>query len=136
MNFDMRKPCENCPFRRDCLPGWLGRDRAKEIADGMLVQQATFACHKTVEWTDNEGEEDGEPEQLVVNQEEQEHCAGALIMMLKIGQLNQLARIAHRLGYFDPDAMGMTAPVFGSAQAFIKHHTERKKRRGKSTPQE
>lgn len=35
-------PCKNCPFRKDCLSGWLGEDRAKEI-----FETQTFTCHKT-----------------------------------------------------------------------------------------
>lgn len=30
-----------CPFRTDCLKGWLGAERAKEISDA-----DKFVCHK------------------------------------------------------------------------------------------
>ena len=35
------KPCKNCPFRKDCLKGWLGEDRAEEIC-----KAESFSCHK------------------------------------------------------------------------------------------
>jgi len=37
----MKKPCKDCPFRKDCLQGWLGSGR---IA-GILAAD-TFVCHK------------------------------------------------------------------------------------------
>lgn len=46
MKFDLRRPCPHCPFRRDCLPEWLGRKRAEEIA-GSLLGGESFACHET-----------------------------------------------------------------------------------------
>jgi len=37
----MNKPCRDCPFRKDCLKGWLGRIRMQEI-----LAQHSFVCHK------------------------------------------------------------------------------------------
>lgn len=37
----MKKPCANCPFRKDTLKGWLGRDRMKDI-----LSADSFVCHK------------------------------------------------------------------------------------------
>jgi hypothetical protein len=36
-----KKPCSNCPFKKDTLEGWLGRDRAQQISDAK-----SFVCHK------------------------------------------------------------------------------------------
>ncbi len=39
-----KKPCDGkikCPFRTDCLSGWIGEERIKEIIDG-----ESFVCHK------------------------------------------------------------------------------------------
>lgn len=47
MNFDLKKPCAKCPFRTDCLKGWLGEERAEEIATGITEEQQTFSCHET-----------------------------------------------------------------------------------------
>lgn len=35
----VRKPCKDCPFRTDCLKGWL--NRMPEILDA-----DSFVCHK------------------------------------------------------------------------------------------
>lgn len=37
----MSTPCNNCPFRKDTLKGWLGRNRMKEICES-----ESFVCHK------------------------------------------------------------------------------------------
>ena len=36
------KPCSECPFRKDCTPGWLGAERVAGILDS-----ENFTCHKT-----------------------------------------------------------------------------------------
>ena len=36
-----KAPCGNCPFRKSSLKGWLGEERAKEIAES-----DSFVCHK------------------------------------------------------------------------------------------
>lgn len=37
----MKKPCRDCPFRKDCLKGWLGKERMEEI-----LNHDSFVCHK------------------------------------------------------------------------------------------
>lgn len=37
----MRKPCKDCPFRKDSKRGWLGRERMQEI-----LGSESFVCHK------------------------------------------------------------------------------------------
>lgn len=37
----VKKPCKDCPFRKDSLKGWLGRARAEELA-----ATPSFVCHK------------------------------------------------------------------------------------------
>lgn len=38
---NMKAPCQDCPFLKDSLPGWLGGDRAAEI-----LAADSFVCHK------------------------------------------------------------------------------------------
>ena len=112
MNFDLRRPCPHCPFRSD-RPGFLRRDRAREIADS-LKTGATFSCHAT-----NEFDEEGEAV------EEGQHCAGAAIVLEKEGRPNQLMRISERIGFYDRTKLDMEAPVFDSLRAFVAHHGKR-----------
>lgn len=38
----VKKPCGQCPFRKDTQKGWLGESRITEI-----LNSNTFTCHKT-----------------------------------------------------------------------------------------
>lgn len=38
---NVKKPCADCPFRKDTLKGWLGKVRMSEI-----LERDTFVCHK------------------------------------------------------------------------------------------
>jgi hypothetical protein len=110
MDFDLVRPCKHCPFRTDCLEGWLSRGRASEIATALTRGQATFACHET---TESGGAGRGR----------EQHCAGALLVLERQGVAPpQLARVAERLGFRDPDRLDQGAPVFDSLSAFVKHH--------------
>ena len=40
----MKKPCSQCPFRKDTMKGWLGSDRIAEI-----LKADSFVCHKKTE---------------------------------------------------------------------------------------
>lgn len=37
----VKKPCKDCPFRKDSLQGWIGKDRITEI-----LAADSFVCHK------------------------------------------------------------------------------------------
>lgn len=65
---NVKKPCKNCPFRKDTLRGWLGSDRMTEI-----LESQSFVCHKKTDL----------------------QCAGH---MLVNGQQNDFVRLAGRLG--------------------------------------
>ena len=66
---NMKKPCKDCPFRKDSLKGWLGADRMEDI-----LNHDTFTCHKT-------------------NKTRQ--CAGHMLML---GTDNEFVATAKRLG--------------------------------------
>lgn len=99
MNFDLKKPCSNCPFLKEggirLHPG-----RADDIAGMMLDWDGgTFACHKTAIDCEEDEEEGGRKDTRYT-----QHCAGALIYAIKNDNFTQMMRIAGRLGW-DPDAM-------------------------------
>lgn len=37
-------PCNECPFRRECLPGWLGNNDHTRFA-AYALQEVFFPCH-------------------------------------------------------------------------------------------
>jgi hypothetical protein len=132
MKYDLHSPCGNCPFRTDCLPGWLRRGAAIRIIDSLFGHESgPFPCHKTLlyqdvqEYTDD-GVGSGEGP---VRTENTRHCAGALILMRKIGQDSECVQLAERLGpilgetLYEPHLLNLDAPVFNSIQEFLDHHT-------------
>lgn len=116
MKYDMTKPCEHCPFRTDCLKGWLGEARAEEIAESITDLQQVFPCHKTT------GEEDDEGNH--VPHADEQHCAGAMILLEKLNRPNQMMRICERLRIYDRSKLDMKAPVFDEVEEFIEHHAK------------
>lgn len=109
MKFNLVRPCAECPFRND-RPGYLRR--AKEISDGLLTD-GTFTCHKT-----NTYDDDGD----AMETSDSEHCAGALILLEKLGRPDQMMRWMERLGAYDYKRLDMDSPVFNTPAEFIKHH--------------
>lgn len=87
MNFDMTKPCDNCPFRREGGIR-LTDERVIEIAES----DGEFPCHKTTV-------DDGNGE--LVETEKSAHCAGFLIFREKTNTPSQMMRICERLGMYD-----------------------------------
>lgn len=102
MNFSLKRPCAKCPFRTDVHP-YLPPERADEILTAITVQDATFACHETTEF-DEEGEH--------CSSSDEQHCAGALILLERMEQPNQMMRIAERIGMYDRTKLHMDAPVY------------------------
>jgi hypothetical protein len=96
MHFDLKKPCDNCPFLKKGGIR-LTQGRIQQIAGYMLDSQgATFPCHKTTIDTDEDGR---------AATPKSKHCAGALIFAEKNDNANQMMRIAERLGIYKPQEL-------------------------------
>ena len=95
-DYHVKKPCKNCPFRKDTLKGWLGKERAKEI-----VHSDTFVCHKTTN----------------KKQEDFKQCAGHILLNKED---NSMYRVSKQFG-IDLEMKGEET-VFESKEDFIKHH--------------
>lgn len=117
MNFDLRSPCTHCPFRSDIRP-FLTKSRVREIIHQITAGQATFSCHKTVDYgAENMDETRAEgPFPPSVNEQ---HCAGALIMLERMNRPNQMMGISERLGGYDRTKLKMDAPVFKTPALMI-----------------
>lgn len=121
MKFDLVRPCAHCPFRSDIRP-FLTQERAAEIARALLSDQ-TFSCHETVDYDAMEADEDGET-RYVTGKDEQ-HCAGAMIVLERQGKANQMMRWMERLRdkagkpYYDARRLDMNAPVYPTFRAFV-----------------
>ena len=98
-SYCLTTPCPKCPFRND-IPAYLTFDRAMEIGGS----EGEFHCHLTTDSDDETGEGISTPSSKV--------CAGFLILREKMGQPNQMMRIAERLGMYEAPKLDMNAPVY------------------------
>lgn len=118
MKYTMTSPCAECPFRRD-RAGFLTRPRAQAIADGLLAPGETctpFPCHKTIDYGLNT---DG------CQTANTQHCAGALILLEKIGQPHLAMILGRQLGEY-PGRPDVGNPyVFHKMKEFVEHHARK-----------
>ncbi len=118
MDFDMLKPCAQCPFRRG-NEHIVTAGRAAEIG-GMMLQPAggVFPCHKTLDYSGaGEGEFD---ESEAAETEKTHHCAGALIFAEKHRNATQMMRIVERLGGYDAAKLMEDAATVGEVWDSLK----------------
>lgn len=135
MDFSMKVPCGDCPFRK-AGGVRLSRSRIREIAGMMLRSDGgTFPCHKTVDY----GREDrnlGDGRRLSAPGEI--HCAGALIFAEKQGTATQLMRIAERLGMYDSAALladqDVVDAVFDSQAEMMATALDARKAKAREVP--
>lgn len=102
-HFRLKKPCPNCPFRKegaiDLAPG-----RLESIIDQLSRDDwSTFQCHKTVHNEKTGGDWDDEGNYHASGQESM--CAGAIIYLEKLGRPTVGMRLAHIHGEYDPETL-------------------------------
>lgn len=102
MNFDLVRPCANCPFRSDGRGVKLRAERIVEITQA--IEHQTFECHKTARR----------------RKIDRSHCAGALIYQESRGERGDLQQVAERLGLYDPSRLDMASPVWSNVSQFLK----------------
>lgn len=115
MNFDLKKPCKDCPFRTD-NNFILNVDRVDEICHSITAGDQSFTCHKTSHF-----DEDGQP----YPHKKEQHCAGALIMLEKMDDPNQMMRVAERCGFYDRTKLDMDSPVFDNDDEMLQEYEHR-----------
>lgn len=93
MKFDLKQAYDNCPFRKDAIKGWLGKERSSDIIHALVVEDKTFSCHKHNSFDDEGHVDEGRDAQ---------HCAGATILLEKLNRPNQWMRICQRMRFYDP----------------------------------
>lgn len=108
MRFDLRHPCDNCPFRRTPLFP-LGTARREGIAADLSDDHSAFFCHKTTRF-----DEDG----IHLPHENEQHCAGAMLVLEKLGRPNIPMRIAQLVGIYSPEQLQEWDAVYDSLADF------------------
>jgi hypothetical protein len=79
-----KRPCSNCPFRKDGAGVQLEPGRIQGIVSTLLKDdQQTFVCHKTLDTG-------------------RMTCAGAIGLMSKLGRLPVIARLGLAVGVITP----------------------------------
>lgn len=121
--FKLRRICDLCPFAKNALPGWLGAERAADIAGQLVRADGVFHCHKTVDYdaladVDDEAEDTGP-----LPHEDRQFCAGALWLIRKEGGRNAVTQIAERLAIYDPNHLLDGERVVDSETEFISIHS-------------
>jgi len=116
MRFDLRRPCAKCPFRAD-IPAYLTRGRVDELRRELLEQDKTFACHQTVDYAAMaevalDDDDDEAAAYAAIPHGEEQHCAGAAILLEKYDRPNQMMRWIARIGGYDCTKLDPCAPVF------------------------
>ena len=105
------KPCSNCPFRRESMPGWLGAGSPESFID-CIQRDEPLPCHPTIDYDDRhwlakwmaQGDDTGSI------------CAGSLIFMA-----NKLQR-PHDPAF--PTMKADRETVFSNSIEFVRHHRE------------
>lgn len=92
-----KSPCKNCPFRKDTLKGWLGK---QSITD--KLNSDSFICHKTINKQDDDLKQ----------------CAGFMIIKGNDSAFVQLASLMN----IDLKLKGQDS-IFETKKDCIIHHT-------------
>ena len=93
-----KRPCKKCPFRKDTLRGWLGRERMTEI-----LESDNFVCHETTHGRTRD----------------RLQCAGHMILK---GDENAYVRLANNL-IIDLDLQGAEL-IFKTKTECIEWHSQ------------
>lgn len=107
-NMTKTEPCDTCPFRtdRDChLNPTIASDIAKSLRDGN-----SQPCWETVEDWDENG--------VPVYSEQEQHCAGALIVLERSYLRTQWMKWSEKLGRYSKARLDMEAPTYRTLYEF------------------
>ncbi len=110
----MKKPCNECPFRKDSLRGWLA-DYTPEGLHNLVVSEISFPCHMASQSDSNIELESADL---------YPPCMGAISYAKKAGKLPRRQDLMERMKLVNPSDMENIL----SPQEFIKHHSVGRKK--------
>lgn len=116
IRFDLRSPCDDCPFRTDAP---MHEGIMSELPQKILLLESgnlAHTCHKTDPRADCAPERRAPPGSPI------QHCAGAIIMALKIDKWQHIMTRGLLAGKFDHERLNINAPVFSSPMAMLAHY--------------
>lgn len=107
----MKAPCSNCPFRAN-VDFRLSEARAEQIAGDVILGDTWFACHQTVDYSDDEPSADNSSV-----------CVGSLLSIAK-ERGDAMANLGVRLkvlsGQLELNDIDSSIPVWNAAE-FVKN---------------
>lgn len=119
--FDLKSPCNNCPFRIGY--GELFELRADRITE--IVNGVAFQCHKTVNYAvlEYDDEPDDLPETVhALSGDHPQQCAGLMTVLYRERKPNQIMQVAQRLGWLDPTALDPRGDAYATmADVYAAH---------------
>lgn len=111
-----KKPCNDCPFRRDSIPGWCGDSEPEWFVESALADYTQYQdgsylapCHQTVDYNDPDWES---------KLGDAAACAGALIFAKNRCKSPRDPNRNAAVRSVDTDY----ETVFASPDEFIEHH--------------
>lgn len=106
----LKRPCAKCPFRTDCLKGWLGKSRMEEICEDTINGDEYFICHETTD----------------LPRLKQMLCAGKLLLESKVNPYgNKSTRMAAVMGLLPGgyEYLEGAELIFKTIEEAVKHHS-------------
>lgn len=107
--FGCKKPCSNCPFRKDGEGIGLYSGRLTGTVKGILSgEHGTFHCHKTINYgkydvSDYLSDDSGEIKEFDSELMTRKHCAGAMAVTIMAGSIPLIMRFGIMYGMIKPD---------------------------------
>lgn len=94
--FNLKKPCKNCPFTKADTTIHLQEGRREEIIESLLTGESmSFPCHKSVYKSDGRNfDEEGEYKPTDIQQ-----CPGAMAVCKKFGRDAVIVQVSTRMGF-------------------------------------
>lgn len=113
--FALKRPCGNCPFRKEGAIGLAPGRLAGFVTDLLDGETTTFHCHKTVHNDRIGGEWDEHGNYRASGQESM--CAGAIVYLEKLGRPTVAMRLGVLYGMYDPERLKPCYPDVIEASA-------------------
>jgi hypothetical protein len=108
-----KKPCGQCPWRRECAPGWLGAD----TPEGFLATTMAgvhMPCHSAVDYERGDWQEQTKTAPT---------CAGSLVFLKNICKLPRDPIMVAERAQVEVDR----ETVFARPDEFLNHHNQWRK---------
>jgi hypothetical protein len=107
-----KKPCNECPFRKQSAPGYLGETSYNPTTFLLSIEHDPIPCHLAVDWDDDDSNPDDHRYEIP--------CIGGLQF------LRNTAKMPRNPEYCTlRNQVQLNNEVFQTRQQFIDHHSHK-----------